>query len=320
MKIKKKSKKIWIALLIILLTIITVFGVFVGLIMKKFGKVTFFDLDKTKLDINENLYNDISDKVSKNEYDSIINILLIGTDSENGYDKEQHSDVIMILSVNQSKKTIKLISIPRDTAVDIPDYKRFKLNKSYSFGQEQLLIQLINSNFDLNLEEYVTIDFSGMIDVINRLGGIEMDITYEEMNYINKGLVKMYNLSGNDYEKLKTHGKVTLNGEQAMVHARNRTVGNDFTRAERHRDVISAVINKIASMSAEEIWNISDYILDDVKTNVNIVNYLNKVPSFLIHKNEYLFNITSVMIPSLEYSKGLMEDRSIFSRNRCRKS
>lgn len=135
-----------------------------------------------------------------------------------------------------------------------------------------------------------------------------MDITYEEMNYINNGLLKMYKISGNNYERLKIYGKVTLNGEQAMVHARNRTIGNDFTRTERHRDVITAVINKISTMNAEEIWDISDYILDDVKTNVKIMDYLNKVPSFLAHKSEYLSNITSVMVPSLEYSKGLMED------------
>lgn len=168
-KEKKKYKKIWITLLVILLVIITTIGIYAGILFKKFGKVTFFNLDKSKLAINDNLYNDISEKVSKKEYNSVVNILLIGSDSENGYDKGQHSDVIMILSINQTKHSIKLISIPRDTAVDIPDYKRAKLNMSYTLGQEQLLIQLINSTFDLNLSEYITIDFSGMIDVINKL-------------------------------------------------------------------------------------------------------------------------------------------------------
>lgn len=140
-----------------------------------------------------------------------------------------------------------------------------------------------------------------------------MDISVEEKNYINMGLSKMYKLSGNDYEKLSTYGKVTLNGEQAMVHARNRTVGNDFTRTERHRDVITAVINKLATMSTDEVWDISDYILDDVKTNVNIAKYLNLVPSFLMNKDTYLSNITSVMVPSLEYSTGGLQNRSIFS-------
>lgn len=168
-KEKKKSKKIWTILLTILLLIIVVIGIFAGILIKKFGKVNFFQLDKTQLGINDNLYDEISDKVSKSEYNSIVNILLIGSDSENGYDKEQHSDVIMILSINQSKHSIKLISIPRDTAVDIPNYKRFKLNMSYALGQEQLLMQLINSNFNLNLDEYITINFGGMIDVINRL-------------------------------------------------------------------------------------------------------------------------------------------------------
>ena len=118
----------------------------------------------------------------------------------------------------------------------------------------------------------------------------------------------MYQISDNNYSSVKKYGKVTLNGEQAMVHARNRTVGNDFTRSERHRDVLEAIINKLATMSIDKIWEISDYILDDVQTNIDIYKYLGILSVEIIHKDKYLSNITSTMVPSLEYSKGGMQD------------
>lgn len=311
----KRTKKhkvlkifLWLFLILIVLLVITAI-VFVEI---KLGKITIKGLDLSKLGINNNLYNEISDKVSKKDFDSVTNILLIGTDSENGYDKLPKSDAIIILSINRAKKSIKLISIPRDTAVDIPNYKRFKLNMSYALGGEELLLQMINENFDLNLQEYVTVDFEGLVDIINKIGGIEMDISLEERNYINMGLSKIYKLSGNNYQSLKSYGKVTLNGEQAMVHARNRTVGNDFTRAERHRDVLQAIFNKIGTLSAKEILDLSDYLLDDVKTNVDINKYLVKFALELIYKDKYLANFTSTMVPSLEYSKGGLDKNGAY--------
>lgn len=308
MKKNKRISKIKIISIIISIIVVAIIAAAILIVGIKLGKIKIKGLDESKLNINTELYSSVSDKVTQKEFDSISNILLIGTDSQNGYDKQTHSDSIMILSINRTKKSIKIISIPRDIAVDIPDFKRFKLNHSYAIGQETLLISLINSNFNLNLQEYITIDFSGIIDVINRLGGIEMDITYDEMNYINKGLKTMHNISDNSYSKLKKYGKVTLNGEQAMAHARNRTVGNDFTRSERHRDVLEAIINKLATMSIDKIWEISDYILDDVQTNIDIYKYLGMLSTEIIHKDKYLSNITSTMVPSLEYSKGGMQD------------
>lgn len=307
---KEKKKKSVLKKIILIFAVIIILLIITAIILigKKFGKIRFKSINKDNLNINTELYSSVSDKVTQKEFDSISNILLIGTDSQNGYDKQVHSDSIMILSINRTKKSIKIISIPRDIAVDIPDFKRFKLNHSYAIGQETLLISLINSNFNLNLQEYITIDFAGIIDVINKLGGIEMDITYDEMNYINRGLRKMYQISDNNYSSVKKYGKVTLNGEQAMVHARNRTVGNDFTRSERHRDVLEAIINKLATMSIDKIWEISDYILDDVQTNIDIYKYLGILSAEIIHKDKYLSNITSTMVPSLEYSKGGMQD------------
>lgn len=302
----KKLKVFLIILAIIMLLVILLSGSVAIWLFSKFKKINFKYLDNSDLGINYNLYENVSNIISESEYNSIINILLIGSDSDNTYDAEQHSDVIMILSINTVKKSVKIISIPRDTAVDIPNYGRFKLNKTYALGEEQLLIKTINTTFDLNIDKYVTVDFKGLIDIINQMGGIEMDITSSEMQYINRGLKDMYKLSNNDYETLKSYGKVTLNGEQAMVHARNRTVGNDFTRSERHRDIIEAIISKMSTMTEKQVLNLSDSLLDDVKTNVNIMEYVPMLPGFIINKNSYLSNVNSVMVPSLEYSKGVM--------------
>src|SRR5699024_7558952 len=102
-------------------------------------------------------------------------------------------------------------------------------------------IKTINSNFDMNLTEYITIDFSGLANIINEVGGIELTITESEKDYINTYVKESYKLTSNPIKKVESTGKVILTGEQALTPSRNRTVGNDFTRASRQRDVIEAL-------------------------------------------------------------------------------
>ena len=232
------------------------------------------------------------------EFNEVVNFVLLGSDSRNVNSMESgRSDTIMIASINPMKKSINLVSIPRDTYVTVPGYGKTKINHAYAYGKEQLTLKTINSNFNLNITDYVTIDFSGLKNIIDEIGGIELELSTQEKEYI-----------GIKDSRLNQTGKIKLNGEEALKHSRNRTVGNDFTRAERQRDVMEAIINKIASLEINQILALSDEFLKEVKTNINVTSYIGLLTSIISNKNEYLSNITSTQVPSSEYAKGQMID------------
>ena len=290
---KKKTvgQKIGIVILIILIIIVIVLGIGVGLFAQKIGNIDFSDIDKSKIEMNENLYDEVSNSVSKDEFNKIKNVVLFGIDGG-------RSDTIMIVSINQVDKNIKLISIPRDTYVSIEGHGKTKINHAYAYGKEQLAIKTINSNFGLNISEYVTINFKGLINVINTIGGIELTITKAEMEYINMHSNESYALTGKPVQLLSSYGKVKLTGEQALTHSRNRTVGNDFVREERQRDVLTAAMNKVSTMSITQLWSLSDSVLSEVKTNLNVSECMGIASDVLGNTNKYLTNIPSKQIPS----------------------
>ena len=290
------AKKIIIALLGIILIFAIIFGILVYFASTILGKIGFERLDESQLSLND-VYSEVSDQVSKQEFDSIKNIALLGIDGG-------RSDSMIIASVNQTDHTIKLISIPRDTYVKVEGYGKTKINHAYAYGKETLALRTINENFGLNISEYITINFKGLINIINKIGGIELNITKEEMNYINNNSANSYSLTKKPVKKVTTYGKVTLTGEQALTHARNRTVGNDFVREERQRTVITAVIEKVSKLGLAEILGLSDSILSEVKTNLNIAEWTGILTGALGYKNEYLSNIISKQIPSDEKGNG----------------
>ena len=299
-KIKKKmgiGKKIAIVLISILLIFSIIFGILLYIASSTLGKIGFEKLNEEELGLNNDLYNEVSENVSKQEFNSIKNVALFGIDGG-------RSDTIIIASINQTDHTIKLISIPRDTYVSVKGYGKTKINHAYAYGKEQLALQTINSNFGLNISEYVTINFKGLINIINKIGGVEIEITKEEMNYINQFVHESYQLTGRTVQKVTSYGKVKLTGEQALTHARNRTIGNDFTREERQRDVITAVMDKVSKMSMTQIWGLSDSILSEVKTNLNITECMGILTSALGNSSDYINNIISKQIPSEEKGNG----------------
>lgn len=264
----------------------------------------FVDINKDDLAINNEIYGEVSETLSEAEFNEVKTVVFFGVDSRdvtNGF--SGRSDTIMVVSVNPKNKAISLISIPRDTYVSIPDYGKDKINHSYSYGQEQLAIKTINQNFGLNITEYVTIDFAGLINVINDVGGIELEISNEEMDYINERSWEAYNISKNKSEKLSSFGKVKLSGEQALTHSRNRTIGNDFVRASRQRKVLEALIFKISSLDVVTMFKVSDSILSEVKTNVDITKYMSLAINAMTNKDKYLDNIVLTQVPAASYSK-----------------
>lgn len=211
----------------------------------------------------------------------------------------------MIFSINSKNKNIKLISIPRDTYVSIPGYGNKKINAAFSYGKEQLAIKTINENFGLNISEFITIDFSGLVKIIDELGGIDLTISEEEMRFINKAINYTAKHSGGDNSKLTQFGLVHLNGTQVLTHCRNRSVGNyDFKRTERQREVISCVIKKVLEKDIFQINSLVDLFLPCVTTNINTSKYIKYLPVIMNYKNKYENNIISVQIPSSNYASG----------------
>lgn len=298
----KKGTKIFLCVLVIGLIVI---ASFIGYIYYKLGKLNFEKIDKTDLGINDKGYEDVSDKMSQKEFDKVKTVALFGIDtidSSIGY--YGRSDTIMVASINPKTKAINLISIPRDTYINIPGRGMDKINHAYAYGKEQLAIKTINSNFGLNITEYVTIDFVGLINVINKIGGVNLNITSAEKNYINQTSFESYKISGNKVKKVASTGVVTLSGEQALTHSRNRTIGNDFERAGRQRKVIEAVISKLSSLGVNGIMGISDSLLKEVKTNIKVAEYFGTLSKLAVDKDKYLNNMVSSQIPAAQYSAG----------------
>lgn len=165
----------------------------------------------------------------------IMNVALFGIDSQNVENKGR-SDAIMIASVNGKTGKIKLISIARDTYVDVPGYEKTKINHAYAYGGPELAIQTINENFDLDITDYVSVNFDSLADVIDEMGGIELEVTDAERQQINNYLLKG--------EKLQESGLVHLTGPQAVSYSRIRKIDGDVMRGERQRKVLKCLFEK----------------------------------------------------------------------------
>ena len=309
MKKEEKKKRIItvprviIAIVVIIILIITIT---IFMITNTLSNMMKMELDEADLAVNNELYDELTEYgITKKEFDSIINIAFFGSDSRDLSNMDSgRADTIMIISVNPTKKSIKMISIPRDTYVNVPGYGNTKINHSYAYGQEQLAIKTINSNFGLNITEYVTINFEGLINVINAVGGVDINISKEERDVLNEYLKDSYQIMGKEYVPMTEYGDVHLNGEQALAHCRDRYVGSDFTRAERQREVLTEVMGKISQKSFGEMLDLVDIFLQQVRTNINVSEYLGLAASAFTNKDEYMNNIISAQVPSTDYGKG----------------
>ena len=301
---KKKHKKLKIVIITIVVILLLIIGICAFFIWSKLSKMKIEKIDKSDLDVNNQLYEDV-DGLTQKEFNNVINVALFGSDSRDTNNMYAgRSDTIMIASLNPKYNSIKLISIPRDTYVNVPGYGKTKINHAYAYGGEQLGIKTLNNNFGLNITEYITVDFSGLINIINDVDGIEMDITKSEMDVINQYLTDSYKITGKKYTPMTKYGHVTLNGEQALAHSRNRYVGSDFTRANRQRDVLIALMNKVSKMGSKKIFSLIDTFLSQVKTNINVASYTGTITDVIANMGEYTKNVISTQIPATGYSAG----------------
>ena len=198
------------------------------------------------------------------------NVLLLGCDSytKNDY---QRTDSMIIVSINAAKGQVKLTSLMRDTWIPVPGSKNHrKLTELCAVGGPELTIRAINESFGMNISDYALISMEGMAEIIDLIGGLDLDVTEEERKALNKGLFDLSPLSG--MEQLEQSGEgVHLNGNQATAFARIRKIDSDYVRTERQRTVLIAMADKIKSgASAGTLLAIVTTLLNYVDTNLTL--------------------------------------------------
>lgn len=208
--------------------------------------------------------------------DKIINILLVGADKREYWSQKGRSDSVMIATLDMKHKELKLTSLMRDMYVTIPGYENAKFNAAYSYGGISLLYQTIAENFGIKLDGYMIVDFAAFKNVINEIGGVSVDLTEAECNY----LLQTYAGKKTSILDLKP-GVNKMNGTQALAYTRIRQdAKGDFGRTQRQRNVLNAVFKEAKTMSISELKGLAKEVLPCVTsdlTNDEIVSYMMSV-------------------------------------------
>jgi LCP family protein required for cell wall assembly len=281
-KTNKKKKGRWLKVLgTILLTIILILAILIGLaymyITNKLSKMNTVQLDESQLGITA----EASTKLAKYR-----NIAIFGVDSrEDDYGKGNRSDCIIIASINNETKEVRLISVYRDTYVKIQGHGLDKITHAYSYGEAPLAINTLNTNLDLNISEFVTVNFDSVSDAVDELGGVTINIENEEIKYINDYIDATAQITHKTAKHITSAGRQTLDGVQAVAYSRIRyTAGGDYKRTERMRNVIEAMANKLKSKNIMEINNFMDEILPKVYTNISQKTVMSMIPDMVNYK------------------------------------
>ncbi len=275
---KKKSKALRIFLTILLIIIIIVVilaGVAVGFVANKLGKINVEEINEEEVGITVK---------TKEELSEYRNIALLGIDSRaDDYGLGNRSDCIIIASLDQKTKNIRLISVYRDTYLQLEEKGKTVLDKvthAYSYGGAQNALKALNTNLDLNITEYVTVNFDAVIAAVNAMGGVTIDIDSSELKYINDYINATSASSGIKSSQITKTGKQTLDGVQAVAYSRIRyTEGGDYKRTERMRTVIEAMLSKAKTLNIGQLNKLVDTILPRVSTNISGTEIIGLVPS-----------------------------------------
>ena len=212
--------------------------------------------------------------------DGVVNILLIGNDSrENGEDGR--SDAMILLSISSRTKSIYMTSLLRDIYVEIPEhqgnqYQGNRLNAAYAFGGAELLMKTIEHNFGIPVNRYMLVNFEAFANLVDAVDGIELELTRDEIEYVNGYLVEYNMLTGREQGtdnmdlSVADNGPavVHLNGPQALAYSRNRYLGTDFGRTERQRKVLTAVIGKLPGAVLTNAGGLIDGLMPNLTTNL----------------------------------------------------
>ncbi len=295
--VKKKRKKIllFVAEIFLLLILVTVLWA-----ANKAQKIQYVEYKPEDVHINEAVREEIEQGTTTMK--GYRNIALFGVDSRNKeLDKNTRTDVIMVASINLDTKEVRLVSVYRDTWLNMTNDKYSKANAAYAKGGAKQAIGMLNMNLDLDITDFVTVGFDAVIDVIDELGGVEIDVKEDEVVHINSYQIsmvgrvvgknekgeEMYDATpGVDYTPVEHAGLQTLNGLQATAYSRVRyTSGGDLARAERQRTVLTKIAQKAMTMNPVTLNKIADTVFSEIATSLSmteILSLLSDITSYQI--------------------------------------
>lgn len=251
-------KVLSILFIILLILLGLALGIGYAFLNYKLGNINHLDIDKDAIAINSGVADELK---------GYRNIALFGLDTREDSFDNSRSDSIIIISINNKTKDIRLTSIYRDTYVDIDGHGLDKITHAYAYGGPELALSTINKNLDLNITEFVTVNFETVRTVVDTIGGISLKITDAEAEQIG----------------LSSGGTYTLNGNEALEYARIRKIDSDYQRTERIRNVISAVFDKVKTKSITEIMDYIDIILPHISTNMSTNEIISLAPSVILY-------------------------------------
>ena len=274
-------------------------GVIVTICLSGFGYV-YFKLNK--------MY--VKDEVVKSTeeqgtmVEGITNILLVGTDGEY-IEKWNRSDSMMVVTIDSKNKDIRISSIARDTYVDIPGYSTEKLTHAYAYEGIDLLKEVFKVNFNLDIDKYIAVNFVSFMDIMDELGGVEVNVEEKDIKEINKYIDACYGYYKNKDEKDKEYitksGVQRLNGYQALAFSRIRYTDSAFARDNRHREVAESVYKEFAQKGVETYKKCAEIILNNTKTNISPIEMMNLAYTVLKINDK---DIDQFQFPLEEYRNG----------------
>ncbi len=203
--------------------------------------------------------------------DGVTSMLLIGSDSRTA-GTEGRSDAMILITISDRTKTVHMTSLLRDMYVDIPGHDGNRLNAAYAYGGPELLMETVNQNFGTEVYHYAVVNFEAFAGLVDAVGGVELELTAEEVQWVNAYLNEYNELRGmpmeTDYLDTSLSGNIHLNGAQALAYCRNRYIGTDFARTQRQRNVLSAVMKKLPSALLTNPGGLVNGLFPNLTTNL----------------------------------------------------
>lgn len=247
-----------------------------------------------------------------------LHVLLIGIDTADS-DAQGRSDTMMLAQIQPSTGQIRLVSFLRDLYISIPGHGKTRLNAAYMYGGEALLKQTLEKQFGVSIDRYATVHFSTLVDVIDQLGGVDIDLTEAERKHLNKLLRD----GGNQNLQLEDSGVQHLNGRQALAYSRIRKIDSDFQRTARQQALLQALLEPLSQKGVFSLTRLAISLLGEVQTDLSLSDIAALAP-MLSHRDalqietahvpfdgaytDETINGMMVLVPNLERNRQKLQD------------
>ena len=280
-KKKRRTRKIVMFVVEVIVLVILAGALYIAAAFSKMETVELENEEEIKQQVVEQLDEEVVEQL--NDY---WNIALYGVDSRSGETSMQtRTDTIMVASIDRATKEVKLVSVYRDTYLDNTDGHYRKATECYEAGGASRSINMLNRNLDLDITNYVSVDMSVVAEVVDMVGGVEIDVRDDEITHLNNYQVEGSEITGKEIIPVTETGPQVLNGLQAMSYCRIRyTDGADYERTERQRTVLGKIFEKVQKLDILTLTGMIDQILPYITTNLTKTEILSLAKDVAAYK------------------------------------